>query len=160
MVFGHVVDLVRGGLAWVFGLGVTVLLVVLGVVDESSTVIGTAADAYASAHHFPPLYPLEVPLYLVAVPVVAVALAGYSAGRTLQTGIGGRLRTFVQSRLRSERYRLWQAVVSGAFLAAGYTIVAAVVAFLFEATLVPVVVGSLFLGVVMGIPLAVVGAVS
>lgn len=159
MVFGHVMELVRGVLAWAFGYGVTVLLVLLGIVDESGVLVRAAADAYMSAHYLPPFETIEVPLYLVAVPVIVVALAGYSAGRTLQSGVGGRLRTFVQSRLRTERYRLWQAVVSGAFLAAGYTIAGAVVAFLFEAVLVPVIVGSLLLGVVIGIPAAVVASI-
>lgn len=157
MVFGRILELVRGSVAWAFGYGVTLLLVVLGIVDQSGDVVRAAAEAYLAAHVVPPLEAIEVPLYLVAVPVLVVGLAGYHAGHTLRSGVGGRLRSYVQSMLRTERYRLWQAVLSGTFLAVGYTIAAAAVAVLFEVSLLVVIVGSLLFGLVIAIPSAVVG---
>lgn len=157
MVFGRVLELVRGGVAWAFGYGLTFLLVVFGIVDQSGVAVRAAAEAYVDAHRVPPFDTMVAPLYLVAVPVLVIALAGYHAGHSLQTGIGGRLRSAVQSATRTERYRLWQAILSGAFLAVGYTITAAVVAYLLEAALVSVTVGSLLVSLVIGIPMAVVG---
>lgn len=158
MLFGRVLELVRGIVAWALGYGVTFLLVVVGVVDHPGVTFRTVADAYLGAHVFPPLDTLGDPLYLVAVPILVIALAGYHAGRALQTGVGGRLRTSVQSFLGTERYRPWQAVASGVFLAVGYTIAAVVVAYLVEAPLVDAIGGGLLAGLVVGIPAAVVGS--
>lgn len=157
MVFGRVLELLRGSVAWAFGYGVTFLLVVTGIVDQPGRTVRAAADAYMAAHRLPPFDSIGVPLYLVAVPVVILGLAGYHAGHTLQTGVGGRLRSFVQSALRTERYRLWQALLSGVFLAVGYTITAAAVAYVLEAALLPLIVGSLVVSLVIAVPTAVLG---
>jgi uncharacterized membrane protein YdjX (TVP38/TMEM64 family) len=94
------------------------------------------------------------------VPVLVLGLAGYRAGRALKTGIVGRLRTFFQSLRGSERKRALQAATTAAVLVGGYALIAAVVALLVGASVQSAVVGSLIYGLVVGVPAAVVGAVS
>lgn len=156
MVLGRAAGLVRGSVAWAFGYGLILVLVVVGVVDGAGEALVTAARVYLGAHVLVP----EVgdSLLLLAVPVVVVALAGYDAGRAFRPGVTGRLRAAVRSFL-GRRRTITHAVASGTLLATGYAVTAAVVAVFVEAGIVAAVVGSLLTGLVVGVPSAVVGAV-
>lgn len=156
MASGRVRGLVRGSAAWVFGYGLTLVLVVVGLVDRSGGAFRGAADAYIAAHGF--FGSGRAPLFLVAVPILVLGVAGYRAGRTLRSGLSGRLRAFVQSLLRANQYRIWQAATAAVLLAAGYTLAAVFVALFVETGLADAVVGSLLAGLVIGIPSAIVGA--
>lgn len=156
MAIGRIRGLVRGSVAWMVGYGLTLVLVVVGLVDRSGGAFRGAADAYIAAHGFSGSG--GAPLFLVAVPILVVGAAGYRAGRVLQTGLSGRLRAFVQSLLRANQYRIWQAATAAVLLATGYTLAAGFVAWFVETALVDAIVGSLLTSVVIGVPSAIVGA--
>ena len=88
---GLVRGVVRGAVAWLVGLGVTAGLSIAGIVDGSG--VGTAGRTYVSAHAVPP----ESASVVVAVPVLAIGIAGVRAGRSLKSGVTGRIRSFVRS---------------------------------------------------------------
>ena len=153
MIVGAIRGVVRGGVAWLTGYVLTAVLAVVGVVETGSVVSGSAR-AYLAAHS---IYPSGAGV-LIAVPVLALAVAGYRAGRALQTGVVGRLRSFVQSLRGAERQRALEAAISAAVLAGGYAAAAVAIALLVGYSAENAAVGSLVYGLVVGVPAAVVGA--
>lgn len=159
MVLGRVLDLFRGTLAWAFGYGLTLVLLVVDLVDGPGTAWRATADVYLGAHVLPPVGASEDPIVLLAVPVLVVAIAGYDAGRAFRRGVTGRIREAVRSFAGKRRRNLTHAVVAGVLLAVGYAVTTAVVALVAEAALLEPVVGSILAGLVVGLPAALVGAI-
>lgn len=151
-VLGVVRGLLRGAVAWLVGLALTVGLSVLGVVEGSG--LRAAGRAYVSAHAVPPG---ELSVVLL-VPVAAVGLAGFRAGRSLRSGLTGRIRSFVQSIRGGRRERLKAAATTGALLAVGYAVVGVVVALAVGGSTPDAAVGGLIVASVVGVPAAVAGA--
>lgn len=141
---------VRGAVAWLVGWLLTLVAGLAGIVDGG---VGGAAAAYVGAHAIPPR-----PAIVVAVPVVAVGIAGLRAGRSTRTGVTGRLRSLVQSVRGTERNRAKTAAVAGGLLAAGYALVGTVVAVVAGGSAATALVGGLVYGLVVGVPTAVAGA--
>ena len=141
---------VRGAVAWLVGWLLTLVAGLAGIVDGG---VGGAAAAYVGAHAVPPR-----PAIAVAVPVVAVGIAGLRAGRSTRTGVTGRLRSLVQSVRGTERNRAKTAAVAGGLLAAGYALVGTVVAVVAGGSAATALVGGLVYGLVVGVPTAVAGA--
>ena len=141
---------VRGAVAWLVGWLLTLVAGLAGVVDGG---VGGAAAAYVGAHAVPPR-----PAVAVAIPVVAVGVAGFRAGRSTRTGVTGRLRSLVQSVRGTERNRAKTAAVAGGLLAAGYAPVGTVVAVVAGGSAATALVGGLVYGLVVGVPTAVAGA--
>jgi hypothetical protein len=141
---------VRGAVAWLVGWLLTVVAGLAGVVNGG---IRGAAATYVGAHAVPPR-----PAIAVAIPVVAVGIAGLRAGRSTRTGVTGRLRSLVQSVRGTERNRAKTAAVAGGLLAAGYALVGTVVAVVAGGSAATALVGGLVYGLVVGVPTAVAGA--
>lgn len=141
---------VRGAVAWLVGWLLTVVAGLAGVVNGG---IRGAAATYVGAHAVPPR-----PAVAVAIPVVAVGIAGLRAGRSTRTGVTGRLRSLVQSVRGTERNRAKPAAVAGGLLAAGYAVVGTVVAVVAGGSAATALVGGLVYGLVVGVPTAVAGA--
>ena len=141
---------VRGAVAWLVGWLLTVVAGLAGLVDGG---VGGAAATYVGAHAVPPR-----PVITVAIPVVAVGVAGLRAGRSTRTGVTGRLRSLVQSVRGTERNRAKTATVAGGLLAAGYAVVGTVVAVVAGGSAATALVGGLVCGLVVGVPTAVAGA--
>ena len=141
---------VRGAVAWLVGWLLTLVAGLAGVVDGG---VGGAAAAYVGAHAIPPR-----PAVAVAIPVVAVGVAGLRAGRSTRTGVTGRLRSLVQSVRGTERNRAKTAAVAGGLLAAGYAVVGTVVAVVAGGSAATALVSGFVYGLVIGVPTAVAGA--
>jgi len=141
---------VRGAVAWLVGWLLTVVAGLAGVVNGG---IRGAAATYVGAHAVPPR-----PAIAVAIPVVAVGIAGLRAGRSTRTGVTGRLRSLVQSVRGTERNRAKTAAVAGGLLAAGYALAGTVVAVVAGGSAATALVGGLVYGLVVGVPTAVAGA--
>jgi hypothetical protein len=141
---------VRGAVVWLVG---WLLTLVAGLADIVDGGVGGAAVAYVGAHAVPPR-----PAVAVAIPVVAVGVAGLRAGRSTRTGVTGRLRSLVQSVRGTERNRAKTAAVAGGLLAAGYALVGTVVAVVAGGSAATALVGGLVYGLVVGVPTAVAGA--
>ena len=148
---GLVRGVARGAVAWLVGLGVIVGLSIAGIVDGSG--VGTAGRTYVSAHAVPP----ESVSVVVAVPVLAIGIAGVRAGQSLRSGVTGRLRAFVRS-VRGNQKQLKTAATNGVLLAAGYAAVGLVVSALVGGSTADAVVGGALFALVVGVPAAVVGA--
>lgn len=142
---------VRGAVAWLVGWALTLAAALVGVVAGSG--VDGAAVAYVRAHAVPPQATVGV-----AVPVVAVGLAGLRAGRSTRSGVTGRVRSFVQSIRGTERNRAKTAAVAGGLLAVGYAAVGVAIALVVGAAAADALVGGLAYGLVVGVPAAVVGA--
>ena len=149
---GLVRGVARGAVAWLIGLGSTVGLSMAGIVDGSG--VGTAGRTYVSAHAVPP----ESASVVVAVPVLAIGIAGVRAGRSLKSGVTGRIRSFVRSVRGGTGEHLKAAATTGALLAAGYAAVGLVVAAPVGGSTADAVVGGALFALVVGVPAAVVGA--
>jgi hypothetical protein len=149
---GLVRGVVRGAVAWLVGFGVTVGLSVAGIVDGSG--VGTAARTYVSAHAVPP----ESASIVVAVPVLAIGVAGVRAGRSLKSGVTGRVRSFVRSVRGGTGEQLKAAATTGALLVVGYAAVGLVVAALVDGSTGDAVVGGALFALVVGVPAAIAGA--
>ena len=148
---GLVRGVARGAVAWLVGLGSTVGLSMVGIVDGSS--VGTAGRTYVSAHAVPP-----ESAFVVAVPVLAIGIAGVRAGQSLRSGVTGRLRAFVRSVRGGTGEQLKAAATTGALLAAGYAAVGLVVAALVGGSTADAVVGGALFALVVGVPAVVAGA--
>ena len=149
---GLVRGVVRGAVAWLIGLGMTVGLSMAGIVDGSG--VGTAGRTYVSAHAVPP----ESAPVVVAVPVLAISIAGVRAGQSLKSGVTGRLRAFVRSVRGGTGEQLKAGATTGALLAAGYAAVGLVVAALVGGSTADAVVGGALFALAVGVPAAVAGA--
>lgn len=143
--------IVRGVLAWAIGWGLAFVASVLGVVSAPG--LDGVGAAYVAAHAIPP-----EPSVVVVLPVVALGVVGFRAGRSTRTGVTGRIRTLVQSVRGTERNRLRTAAVGGGLLAVGYAASGIAVAFVVGSPAVEAVVGGLVYGLAVGVPTAIVGA--
>ena len=148
---GLVRGVAHGTVAWLVGLGSTVGLSMAGIVDGSG--VGTAGRTYVSAHAVPP----ESASVVVAVPVLAIGIAGVRAGQSLRSGVTGRVRAFVRSVWGGQK-QLKTAATNGALLAAGYAAVGLVVSALVGGSTADAVVGGALFALVVGVPAAVAGA--
>ncbi|WP_254837746.1 hypothetical protein [Natronomonas marina] len=142
---------VRGAVAWLVGWALTFAAVVVGVVDRSG--VDGAAAAYVRAHAVPPEATAGV-----AIPVVAVGVAGLRAGRSTRSGVTGRVRSLVQSVRGTERNRAKTAAVAGGLLAVGYAVVGVALSLVVGGAVGGALVGGIAYGLAVGVPTAVVGA--
>lgn len=148
----------RGWTAWVLGYVATLIFVVGGAVETSGGAFGGAASAFVDAHRFV-LGDVVDPAFLIAVPIAAVGLTGYRAGRGLTSGLTGRLRSFVRSVTGSDGSRIPQAVRAAVYVAGAYALVASIAALLIGASVGETALTSLLFGLVVGVPAAIVGVV-
>lgn len=156
--FGRLWGLVRGTVAWLVGYLLTLLLAAVGVVETETGLLGEAAGAFVHAHVMPPGAASADPLVLAGVPVLALGAIGYRAGTRRQSGVVGRVRSFLASLRDDDRSRARAALRSGVTIAVGYGLLTAVVALALQLSAGTIAVSAFLTGVVVAVPAAYVGA--
>lgn len=146
--------LARGSVAWVAGYLVTMLLLIADLAGAGSKPLRDAGPLYLEAHA---LGVSVDPRYVVAVPVVVLAIVGYQTGASLRKGLTGRLRSVARSVRGTDRGRLRRAATAAGWLAVGYAIVSTVAALLVGGP-VDAAVGAFVYALVVGTPAPAVGA--
>lgn len=148
---------VRGTVAWTVGFLLMTGLVVAGVAESGSGIVGAAVSAFVTAHVLPPAEASIEPLLLGVVPLVAVGAVGYRAGVRRQSGVLSRLRSALPVGDGSDSSRSRYALRSGGTLAVGYALVTAVAALAIDASVGPVAASAFLTALLAAVPAAFVG---
>lgn len=157
--FGRLLGVARGTVAWLVGYLLTLGLVAVGAVDGGSGVVGTAARTFLEAHVFPPADAGVEPLALAVLPLLAVGAVGYRTGARRQSGLLGRVRSLLASARSDDRSRerVRFAVRTGLILAIGYALFTALVALALEIPVGTVAASAFLTALVVAVPAAFVG---
>ncbi|WP_254861666.1 hypothetical protein [Halovivax gelatinilyticus] len=107
--------LIRAAVAWIGGLLATIVVLASGLASSPESGLVTFLEAHAVV-----LGSESDPIWLAAIPAVAIGLVGFRTGSRLDTGPLGRLRASIASVLGHEERHRRAALQRALYLAVGY----------------------------------------